>query len=452
MNPSSPRSVADQRAALPPRLLVSLYFGWAHACLLAAFLLMAGNPGWFTQFFYDPRTIAVVHLVTLGWISTSILGALYIVAPTALKTPLAAGPGDYGALAFLVLGTSGMVAHFLLSRYEGMYLSALMVWLALAHVGARVMRAQRRVAIPGAVKLHINLAFANILVAAAIGIALGIDKSRSFLPGNVLSNVYAHAHLAAIGWAGMMIMGVGYRLFPMVLPAAMPAGNRLYASALLLEAGLLGLIPFQLLQHRWLGAFVLLIAAGFGAFLLEIHRMRSNRKPPAAHLPRPDYGTLHSLQALAYLVVSIAMGGVLAFAPESELTFRLVPVYGFIGLVGFLAQTVVGMESRLLPMFSSLHVLVTSGGLSLLQQETLNRRLHAVVFPLWTLGLPTVAWGLLAGAPGLIRIGACLLVLAQLLTSLAALRWLRRAYAGPASFPSPPPLPGGTGITISSGP
>src|SRR5688572_26779770 len=35
-----------------------------------------------------PRVIAVTHLFTLGWITTSILGALYQFLPVALRVPI----------------------------------------------------------------------------------------------------------------------------------------------------------------------------------------------------------------------------------------------------------------------------------------------------------------------------------------------------------------------------
>ena len=66
------------------------------------------------------------------------------------------------------------------------------------------------------------LAFFNILVAAILGVLIGFDRVYHFLPGFVLANVFVHAHLAALGWATMMVIGVAYRLLPMILPAAMP--------------------------------------------------------------------------------------------------------------------------------------------------------------------------------------------------------------------------------------
>ena len=102
---------------------------------------------------------------------------------------------------------------------------------------------RRRASWPGAcaarrcrapISAHIMLAFVNFWRAATMGVLIGFDKVYHFLPGFVLANVFAHAHLAAIGWASMMVVGMAYRLLPMVLPAEMPKGPRLWISAILL--------------------------------------------------------------------------------------------------------------------------------------------------------------------------------------------------------------------------
>ena len=49
----------------------------------------------------------------------------------------------------------------------------------------------------------------NFWFAASMGVLIAYDKVAHFLPGLVLSNVFAHAHLAALGWATMMVVGVG---------------------------------------------------------------------------------------------------------------------------------------------------------------------------------------------------------------------------------------------------
>src|SRR5437016_991560 len=99
------------------------------------------------------------------------------------------------------------------------------------YVAGRVLGGIRRASIPVGVKLHIVFACVNLAIAASMGILLGFDKVYHFLPGFVMTNVFAHAHLAAIGWATMMVVGVGYRLLPMTLPSRMPAGRSTAASA-----------------------------------------------------------------------------------------------------------------------------------------------------------------------------------------------------------------------------
>ena len=60
---------------LPPRLLPILYVALAHIALALAFAAVAADPRAVAGFFYHARMLAVVHLVTLGWITCSILGA-----------------------------------------------------------------------------------------------------------------------------------------------------------------------------------------------------------------------------------------------------------------------------------------------------------------------------------------------------------------------------------------
>ena len=76
---------SSPRAHLPPRLLPIFYFGAAHVALALAFGAVAVDPRGVSGFFYHARMLGIVHLITLGWITGSILGSLYIVGPIALR-------------------------------------------------------------------------------------------------------------------------------------------------------------------------------------------------------------------------------------------------------------------------------------------------------------------------------------------------------------------------------
>jgi hypothetical protein len=40
------------------------------------------------DFYYQGRVLAITHLVTLGWITTTIMGASFLVSPLILSVPL----------------------------------------------------------------------------------------------------------------------------------------------------------------------------------------------------------------------------------------------------------------------------------------------------------------------------------------------------------------------------
>lgn len=420
---------SERHTALPPRLLPILYIAFAHLSLALALLAVAVDPRSVAGFFYHARMVGIVHLVTLGWISASILGSIYIVGPMALRMPLPATRLDYWACASTTIGIAGMVSHFWIEEFSGMAWSALMVTAGFVHVAIRVLRALPAARVPRAVKLHIALAFLNVLGAAAMGVLLGFDKVGHFLPGFVLSNVYAHAHLAAIGWAAMMIVGVGHRLLPMVLPAAPPHGRMVYASAILLEAGALGLFVTLLARSAWVSFFAVIVCAGLGAFFFHVAWMlRHGRKAPVG-LVRPDYGILHVFMALICFGISVVLGLVLAFAPMSEWSLRAALAYGVFGLLGF-AQMVVGMESRILPIFAWYWAYANTAfkvePCPIHQMRV--RSVEGAAFYLWLFGLPCVAGGLFFDAVPLLAAGAWALFAAVVLRTASAAAVLRHAF------------------------
>ena len=416
---------------MPPRVLPWLYFGCAWVSLALAFAAVAWDPRGAAGFFYHARLAGIVHLVTLGWITMSILGALYVVGPIALRMPMPAGRADAWAFAFVLIGIVGMVAHFWIGEFGGMAWSGVMVALGILHVGGRVVRGLRRAPIHGAVKLHVALAFANIAAAASMGVLLGFDKVYHFLPGFVLANVVAHAHLAAIGWASMMVVGVAYRMLPMLLPARPPESRTMYASAILLEAGAVGLFVTLMLRSPWMALFAAAVVAGFLVFAAHAVLMFRNRRPRPVSLPSPDYAVRHAMLAFASLAAAATLGVALALADPSELTMRAAIAYGVFGLVGFLAQMVAGFQLRLLPLLAWFTAARGAADLNALgtPHTATSPRLAAAAWLLWLWGVPTLAAGFFLDGIPLLTGGALALEAAVVLGAVQAVRAARYAFS-----------------------
>jgi hypothetical protein len=399
---------------VPPRALPLLYFGTAHLALALACALALWRPHAVAGFFYHSWLLALVHLVTLGWITFSIFGAFYLVGPLALRTEIRVSRWDYVAYALGVLGLIGMVAHFWIEQYSGMAWSAGTLAAGALYMTARIGGAARRARIDAAVRLHIILACLNFGGAAAMGILIGIHKATPFLPGFILSNVFAHAHLAAVGWATMMVVGIGYRLLPMVLPSKMPAGPAVYLSAVLLETGVVGLFAALLMQSGWSLLFGVLIACGVGAFGGHVVWMLRHRVPAPAAAARFDFAVGHAAYAGLCWVTALVLGVVLLVTPMSTASLHAAAAYGVIGLLGFLAQMVVGMETRLLPMASWYWAYAGSGRRVIPNSphRMRDRSLQAIVLAGWLVGVPALASGMAWESGQLVAAGAASLLAA----------------------------------------
>jgi hypothetical protein len=371
--------------------------------------------------------VAIVHLVTLGWISASILGVLYMLGPMVLRAPMPRRTTDLWAFWSYAIGTLGMASHFWLDEPQGMVWSAGMVLVGLAWVGWRFLRALASSPLEVAAKVHFFLAFLNVGLAGLLGALAGIDKFHDVLSGYVLHNVYAHAHLAALGWATLMVMGAGYRLLPMFLPAALPRGRSRWWSAILMEAGVLALAAAWLSGSRWLLPGAASCLAGLGVFFRDVIWMLRHRRPAPQKLRRPDWGTLQSLFALVCLAAAAALAVALVAAPDGAWKLRAAAAYGVLGLVGFLSQMVVGIGARLLPLYAWLRGF---GGRVLNEEppsphELTARPALALVLACWVLGVPGLATGLVFDSLPLLSGAATLLALGTLIHAREEIRVLR---------------------------
>lgn len=420
----------EPKAFLPARHAPLVYLAFAHACLLAGLAVLAARPE-LGGFYYHPRLIAVVHLVTLGFLTSAILGALYIVCPLALRLPLPEGPMDTIAAVSWAVGVSGIASHFWLERYPGLAWAGGLALLTPVWVGGRVLAGLRRAPVPIESRLPVGLALLNLYAAGGLGLLLGINKHAPFLPVSQLDAVHAHLHLGAVGFATLMVVGAGYRILPMVLPAAMPRGRIALLSGLAIEAGVLGLAGAIVWTKALVPAFALLVVAGIGLFLSRVVAMVRNRRPPPADRPRPDWPLGHVFQAASYLAVSCALGLVLAFAEPSDATLRIVLAYGVCGLLGFLGQIVIGVESRIVPLATWIRAYADTG-YSVLPPSVHADRTHAVGWiplALWTLGVPGLAAGLYAGASTAISVAATALAVAVAVTAVSGALAVRGLHA-----------------------
>lgn len=349
---------------MTPPLLSRLYFSVAFVSLSLAFAATGIAPRAAGGFFYHARLLGIVHLITLGWITNVILGCLYVAVPSRLNQQWPIHRADYWAFASTVIGLIGMVAHFWIEEYGGMAWSGLMVLAGIGYVVVRAWPRVRRASHPA--RLPLLLGMANIVAAATAGVLLGFDKVHHVLPGYVISNVLGHAHLAALGWACMMTIG---------LSAALQPGTHRPATRwtiLVFEGAVLGLVVALLAGSATMTFFATVAAVTLARSAMGL--CRRSRDTAGAHVSA----------ALVYLLLAAASGVALTTLDPSDFTMRLALLYGAAGLLGFLVQLSLAVLVRLET------AIVVSG----------------VTFSLWSAGVAGLASGLFLGIDWLLACGA----------------------------------------------
>ena len=295
--------------------------------------------------YLSPRVAGVTHLVTLGWITMTIFGALYQLLPVALDAPVRWARLGHVSFAVFAPGVgifaSGVASGSLVVRQVGIALVAIGVLLTVGNVTATLRRARRHDATWAAIALAITFLTSTL----GIGVILLHNLHTGFLAAARVHVLAVHLHVAIIGWALMMIVGVSHRLLPMFLLAHGADVRWTGRSLSLLAAGVpvlaVGII-MQLTPVSWAG--VALLELGVACFIRQayaFYRARAKRTL--------DIGMLFAATAIGFQVVSALLGvAVLAAGGQG----RIATAYVTIGLLGGIVLFIIGFFYKIVPLLA----------------------------------------------------------------------------------------------------
>jgi hypothetical protein len=296
--------------------------------------------------YLSPHVAAVTHLFTLGWLTTTIFGALCQLLPVALGTPVrstvVAHAGFWTFAPGVGIFATGLATSSVALRHGGIGLVAIGVLLAVGNVAVSLARARTRDVTWTAIVLALGFLGSTLV----LGIVLLHNQHTGFLSGSRLVVLAVHLHVAIVGWVLVMIVGVSHRLLPMFL-LAHGATTRWTSRALgLLSVGVV-VLATGLMTRRpalaWAG--VILLQGGVGCFVWQAHtfyRARLRR--------RLDVGMRFAATALVFLCASALLGPVV-LAGGAALP-RVATAYVVVGLLGGIVLYVTGFFYKIVPLLS----------------------------------------------------------------------------------------------------
>jgi len=341
--------------------------------------------------------LAGLHLITLGVLAMTAMGAAFQMLPVATRRQL--GPAWACRLTWWIF-TPGVLFLALgmgTQWHWAMAVGGLSVVAGLALFGVLVGRNLAQVNDLPAVTGHAWTALASLAALAVLGMLLLHDVEHSLLP-NRTNIAAAHAVLAGYGFMGSLVLGFSYVLVPMfVLTQGVKDADgkrtaRLTALSVALAAG--GAALGSGVVAALGGALGLVTACLHIRLMLATLESRMRKK----------LETFFRLVkgAWAVLPASVVMGLAVALGGAPELT---APLWVWLLIFGWLLTFATGILQRIMPFLASMHSGANGGKPALMSRLVAERPLliHAC---LHASALVLVAAGLLAGMPLLVRAGA----------------------------------------------
>ncbi|MBI4503467.1 MAG: hypothetical protein HY700_20195 [Gemmatimonadetes bacterium] len=298
--------------------------------------------------FLSPRVIAVTHCFTLGWITTSIFGALYQIFPVALGVPARSVRMGHATFWVLQAGVAAVVAGSWWRLPLGIAVGWVLLFLAVGGLSWNLLPQRRRATRGRTLGLyasagHMALGLAMFVVAARIGAALG------WWPLDRLGFLVAHAHLAVAGFATLTAVGVGSRMLPMFL---LSHGHQEWPLRWIGPATGAGLTVFSAGKLLRLPALAdvggIILALGMGLYLyLAAGYFRHRTRRPL------DPGMAIVAAAFGYLALAVLLGLILLALPGFRPT--LIAAYGLAGILGWVSLLIVGIYHKIVPFLTWMH-------------------------------------------------------------------------------------------------
>jgi hypothetical protein len=359
----------------------------------------------------SPRVAGITHLFTLGWLTTTIFGALYQLLPVALGAPIRSirlGHAEFwtfapGAGLFAAgVATSNTVLH-----HAGIALVSIGVILGVTNVAATLPRAKNRDVTWGA----ISLAICFLASTLSLGVVLLHNIHTGFLGAARIIVLATHLHVAIVGWALVMMVGVSHRLLPMFL-LSHSGDTRWTRRALTLLALGVPTLAVGLNTHldvvTW--AAVPLLMGGVACFLWQARSFYLARVRK-----KIDVGMRFAGAALTFLAVSTLLGP--AVLAAGVMHPRLATVYVTVGLLGGIVMYVVGFFYKIVPLLAwTVRFKDRMGkGTAPTVAQMFSARVAHVQLGLMALGVTLLAVGISTASLHVTRCGAIMFLAAVLL-------------------------------------
>ena len=393
------------------------FYGYAAIAFLIATILLLFSASDITSHYFLPHTLAIIHIMALGWGTMMILGASHQLVPVLIEGKLYSNKLAYASFTFAAIGIPLLVNGFYvfnmgLHTQCGGILIILSVIAYLINLAASMVKSKQE-------NVHAFFIFTAalwLLATAIVGLLLLYNFTEPLLPKGSLNYLPVHAHIGIVGWFLLLVMGVGSRLIPMFLISKYNNTRQLWWIYGLINGGLLSFVYIFLYtdSKSLLSIPLLAVAASivlFGDFCFKAYQQRI-RKKVDEQMKVSLLSVLMMLLPVIFLVIIITL---LILSPKENVS--LIITYGFIIFFGWITAIILGMTFKTLPFIvrNKVYHHLAVKGKTPNPKDLFSKKVFKWMSVAYILGFVMFTAGILFYSAIVLQIAAALLLLTSLL-------------------------------------
>ena len=393
------------------------FYGYSAVAFLIATTILLFSAGNITGHYFLPHTLAITHIMALGWGTMMILGASHQLVPVLIEGKLYSDKLAYASFVLAGAGIPLLVYGFYvfdmsLHAQCGGILIVLAIITYMINLAVSMVKSKQE-------NVHAFFIFTAalwLLATAIVGLLLLFNFTKPLLPKSSLDYLPLHAHIGIVGWFLLLVMGVGSRLIPMFLISKYNNVRLLWWIYGLINAGLLAFVFIFLFTNNksLLGIPLLTVAIAivlFANFCFRSYLQRV-RKKVDEQMKVSLLSVLMMLLPVVFLVIIITL---LILSPKQNVS--LIITYGFIIFFGWITAIILGMTFKTLPfiVWNMVYHHLAGKGKTPNPKELFSNRVFKWMSVVYILGFILFTAGILLNSTIILQIAAALLLLTSIL-------------------------------------
>lgn len=406
---NSPIKNTSHKVVLP-------FYGYAALSFLTATFLMVITTSSFTSHYFNPHTLAITHIMALGWGTMIILGASHQLFPVMIEGKLHSNTLAYASFAFAAVGIPVLVIAFYqfdlgsTTAMTGATLVNLAVISYLINLSISIYHTKSK-------NVHAVFAFTSVLwlfVTAFLGLLLVWNFSSNILSTSSINLLSLHAHLGIIGWFLLMVIGVGSRLIPMFLISKYENPKRLWQVYFLINTGLISFIVLFFLSLHIIYYMIPVSLIGISIIIFGNHVYQSYKNRIRKKVDGQVKMSVLSVILIAVPIL-VLLAVILILSNTSHVQTAL--LYGFTVFFGWITTIILGMTFKTLPfiVWNKVYRSIAGLGKTPNPKDLFNNAVFIATSICYLLGFVVFGWGIVGSNVLLLNIGAVFLLITAVL-------------------------------------